>query len=276
MTSLHAVRCTRCDGAVQAAPGKPLPACLFCGADATDLLPLQVSEEHEAPRGAVAFAVSPADAQERFVEFAGSSFWHPSDLRSATLQLHRLLLPAWSFTVSMQAHHTGLVSAHSDSGKRPVTGRRSVRYDQLLIVASPTLTQAELSALGPYDEQLRPFEPDTASDPFEVGELTRSAARSRAVRGAQERHTTELQHELGLSDVKVACVLDHLEGRPVLIPVYIGTFDYGDHPYRVLVNGQTGALVADAPTSLWKVAGIAAAVALVVTLLVLGIVLCLG
>ncbi len=119
---------------------------------------------------------------------------------------------------------------------------------------------AELRLLGPYDERaLGPVDatPDCA---VELSELTRSAARARAHAEMLARHEAAIRSAHGLVKIRASSLATDLSGRPVLVPVWIGAYRYGDRSYRVLANGQTGLLVGDAPISWWKVAGVAAAV----------------
>lgn len=272
MSALLAVRCRTCGGAVASVPGQPLPACLFCGADAADLVPFE-PEDIEPPEGAIPFAILPGDAQDAFVKFATSSFWYPNDLRNAKLELRRLLLPSWAWTGQIETYWTGLVRASTQSGKAPMAGQETADFAQILVPASAALTLRELAALGPYDETtLAPWDAAGADDPHEVSELTRSAARTQGLAEMERRHTTRIAKANRLVKQKASSIALSFDGRPVLVPVYIGAFRYGDRVYRVLVNGQTGLLRGEAPKSLWKMLGVALAVVLGLTLLAL----CIG
>ncbi len=255
MTALTAISCRQCGGAIQARPGQALPGCLFCGAAAAELVSRTV-EGIEPPVGAIPFEVSEAGAREAFVAFARSSFWYPGDLRKAEIELTPLLLPAWAYAGRVETHWTGLVSAATQAGKRPVSGRAEAEYEQVLIVASTALTQAELSELGAYREALEPFDPEAADVPYEVSELTRSAATARAHRLLQARHAEAIQASEGLLDIRTSALVHDLTGKPVLVPVLIGAYRYREHPYRVLVHGQTGHLVGEAPISYTRVAAV--------------------
>lgn len=270
--ALHAVRCRTCGGAVAAVPGKPLPACLFCGADAADLVAFE-PEGIEPPEGAIPFAVLPGDAQETFAKFASSSFWYPNDLRNAKLELKRLLLPSWAWTGRVETYWTGLVRASTSSGKAPVAGQETADFEQILVPASSALTLAELASLGPYDETaLAPWDPAGTDDPYEVSELTRSAARAKGLAEMERRHGSRIAKQNRLVKLKASSIALSFDGRPVLVPVYIGAYRYGDRVFRVLVNGQTGHLRAEAPKSVWKILGVIAAVLLAILL----IAMCVG
>jgi hypothetical protein len=279
-SELTAIRCKSCGGTVRYAAGKRGPACLFCGADASELVPVPPPEGIEPPVGAVPFAVDAASARAAFVKFAGGSIWYPSDLRRAKLELHPLMLPAWAWSGEVETHWTGLVSAGTRSGKRPTAGAESVRFEQILVPASRTLRLSELARLGRYDESAlvgvdaaRAAETEAA---VELSELTRSAARERAHTEMLRRHEATIRSAHDLLQIHASSIASGLDGHPVLVPVWIGAYRYGRRSYRVLVNGQTGLLVGEAPLSWWK---ILAAIVLVVTLVlsvVIAVVTCLG
>ncbi len=258
MSELSAITCRSCGGTVRLAVGQRAPTCLFCGAE--DVVPTEPPEGLEDPEGAIPFSTSRDQAHAVFAEFATSSFWYPSDLRQARLELQALLLPAWAWSGDVETHWTGLVSASTRSGKAPTSGHQTMRFHQVLVPASRSLRLAELRALGPYDE--RALGPVQASGDaaVELSELTRSAARARAHAEMLARHRASIQAERGLVKIRASSLATDLSGRPVLVPVWIGAYRYGDRTFRVLVNGQSGQLVGDAPISWRKVAAVAAGV----------------
>lgn len=268
MSALTAVRCTGCGGTVVNKPGARLPQCLFCGSDAADLVPTTPPESFEQPEQMIAFTVAESDAQATFKTFAKSSFWYPNDLAGAKLELRRLLVPAWAWRADVDTHWAGLVSAMTRSGKSPVAGRDRAFFEQVLVPASQSLTGGELLNLGTFDEtHLVNTAEGTIDDPYEVSELTRSVAREAAQTAMERLHRARITSENGLIKCRAATLVDNLQGKPVLLPVYIGAYRYGDAVYRVLVNGESGKLVGKAPTSWWKVAGVVFAVVGVVGLL---------
>lgn len=260
MSELSAITCKGCGGTVRLAPGKKLPSCMFCGADAQDLVPAAPPEGIEDPVGALPFAVDHDAAVKAFEAFATSSFWYPSDLRSAKLEMRALLLPAWAWSGQVETHWTGLESANTRSGKRPRAGRDTVRFHQILVPASKTLRLRELAELGPYDESsLGPL--DAANEAaVELSEMTRSSARASAHHEMLRRHSASISASHGLRQIKASSLATELEGQPVLVPVWIGAYRYGSTSYRILVHGQSAKLVGDAPTSWWKIAGVVLAI----------------
>lgn len=261
-TNLGVVRCTGCGGVVRSTLG--VTQCLFCGA--TDLTPADPPEDIEWPLGHLPFVCSESDVTEQFQRFVTSSMWYPNDLRNASITLRKLQLPAWAWSGDVETHWTGIVQARETrSDKRPVAGVDHLHVDQLLVPSSSALRQSELTALGGYDE--RALHPSTQTDdPQEVSELTRSAALSRAQTQMVARHRDLIAAHYGLLSIHASSAATNLVGNPVLVPVWIGAFRYGERTFRFLVNGQTGVLVGKAPISPYKVA---AAIAAGVTLLAL-------
>jgi hypothetical protein len=256
MSTWKAVQCAGCGGAVATQPGTALPACLFCGADASQLVAFE-PEGIEPPEGFLPFAIDAAAAREAFIGFASSSMWYPGDLRRAKVELRQLLLPAWAWSGSIESHWTGTVRASSASGKRPIGGSETLVMAQVLVPASQSLRLAELSALGRYDETALQSMADGQDPgaPHELSEVTRSVARQAAQAEMGRRHQAKLASDSGAGGMSVASVCENLTGRPVLVPVWIGAYRYGDKVFRVLVNGQSGTFHGDAPISWWRVAG---------------------
>lgn len=254
--SLVAVTCDACGGAVAARAGEPVPRCLFCGSEA--VRSEQVEEGVEPPEVFLPFATDEEGARAAFRKWAGSSFWYPSDLRRAKLELNEILLPAWRWSAQVETHFAGLVSAHTRSGKRPVTGARTKSLSGVLVPASTAISRAELHAISPYDAgEAQPFVDDEAVAPYELGSLTRTAAREAGQQAIFEMHRQAIRAELGASKIHTSALCTGMEGDPLLLPVYVGAYRRKDRLYRVVINGQTGKLVGKAPLSWTKIGCVA-------------------
>jgi len=276
MGELTAIHCAACGGTVRLAPGKSVPACMFCGADAADLAPAEEPEGIEEPEGALPFQVDEAGAREAFLAFAGSSRWYPNDLSQAKVELRALWFPAWAWSGQVETHWTGLVTSSSASGKRPVSGEETVSVPQVLVPSSSALKRHELNQLGPFaEEHLAPL-PDDHDVAIELSELTRSMARTQAHAAMCQRHASGISSSNGLTQIKPSSLVTELTGRPVLLPVWIGAYRYRNTPYRILIHGQTGHLVGDAPISIYKVVLAVVVVAAVVGAIGLAIMACMG
>lgn len=245
---IRAVRCKGCGGAVAAAPGRPLPACLFCGADALEAFDGGVEE----PTRALPFDIDEAAARAAFQQFARSSWWYPSDLAGARVALRQVFVPAWAYSGRVQSTWAGLVSDNTRSGKRPVSGTDAADFAQVVVPASASLQPGEVRALGPWDEG-RAVDFDREQAPFEVSTRTRDGLRQAAQEEFGARHASALSARHALLSIRAAHLAADLDGRPFLLPIWIGAYRYRDLPFRVVLNGQTGTLTGTAPRSRWKI-----------------------
>jgi len=246
---------------------------MFCGASVSQLESIEIPEEVEQPLNYVPFAVDTEQATTQFRKFARSSFWYPKAIRRARLDLQLLLLPAWCFSGLLEMHWTGLTPASTSSGSRPVSGSETLRWSDVLIPASSSLRLNELRRLGIFERgQMQPWDFNTADIPYELSEMTRSAAQAKGRVEMEQRHTHHLNNEHRLTRVRTASHITELESDLVLVPIYIGVYRHNNHPYRILVNGQSGKLIGTAPTDWIKILVIIG----LIVLLVLGVLTSVG
>jgi hypothetical protein len=185
-------------------------------------------------------------------------------------------LPAWAWSGDIETHWAALVKANTQSGKRPIAGADSAHFDQVLVPSSETLTLGEMAKLGRYDEStLKPFEPSD-SDPYEISDMTRSVARKAALTEMERRHRADIQSAISATKLNANSTIERVDGKPVLVPVWIGAYRYGDKVYRFLVNGQTGEFLGDAPKSMWKMVGVALAIVAVILAAIACLSICTG
>ncbi len=262
-TALIAVTCASCGGSVAMEAGRTEPRCLFCGAD--QLMRDDSPEEIEIPGTWAPFTVDAGAARASFREWAKGKFWAPGEIRTARLALNGLLLPAWAWSGRVETHWAALVGAATRSGKRPTAGSDSLDVDGLLVPASRSLRRDELAAISPFDAgSEQPFDPDDAQLPFELGQLTRTAAKQAGMAAMRDHHADALRDAVGAVRLSASCLFHDLDGRPLLLPIWIGAYRVGDKPYRVVLNGQTGAITGSAPVSWWKIAAAVGLVAAIV------------
>jgi hypothetical protein len=268
MTTL-AIRCTTCGGAVAQKPGESIPRCLFCDSEALE--PVSPEVKFEAPEVWLPFEVDESGAAAFFRAWTRSSIWMPSDLRRARVELRRLMLPAWVWEGQLETHWAGLISAMTRSGKRPISGQDSARFDAVLVPSSTVLSRAELSSISPF--RLGPARDLAAESPketYEIGGVTRRGARAEALAQMRALHAAAIQRQTGAMNVQISTLEDEMEGRPLLLPVYIGVFRRNEKFYRVVINGQSGAIAAESPVSWLKIlAAVAGLAALIFILLVI-------
>lgn len=247
---MQALQCDNCGGAIVIKAGEKESRCPFCGAPQADSTTL--NEQIVLPEQVMAFAKNESDADSVFRSFTTRRFWAPGVIRSADLTLRRIYLPGWLYQGEITTYYTGLVSAVSPSGKRPVSGVDTRSDDQVLVPASQALTRAELNAIRPFDaEPITIEDPTTLNAPFELALLTREHSIKQAKIELVNRHLSMLQGRA--NQLNTESTFKYLQGFPVLLPIFIGVYHYKDRPYRVVINGINGNLVGATPISWFKV-----------------------
>ena len=249
--SLLALMCSSCGGGIIGEPGQIQAICPFCGSEQTESKALQ--DQIEFPKHYYAFVQSEEEADLSYRTFAKSKFWAPKEITSASLELQKLYLPAWIWQGRIESHYAGLISAMTRSGQRPISGSETHFLEQNLVPASQALRSNELNAIRPFEGDPVEFDPTTNHIPFEIAQLTREFAKSKAQDIMQQRHIDIIRSSRSISDLHVSSIYHDIEGSPFFLPIYIGVYRYKETPYRVLINGINGNLVGTSPISWLKV-----------------------
>lgn len=264
------LRCETCGGQIVYDVRQQGAGCLFCGSTALHAAP--GDDPVPVPDAVLTTLVDDATAEEAYRQWAQASWWRPAELRSLRVKLRPMHLPGWRFRSHVESHWAGLERAGTRSGKRPVTGNDSVDLEHM-VPASAGLSADELLQLLPFqEEQEGVWDSAGAHLPYEPPAVSRRAAAPRAHGAMAARHREAIANSHGLLRCNSAPLVDDLDVRLYMLPIYIGAFTYRDRPWRFLVNGQTGEVVGDAPIDRMKVVAVVVSVlaALGAALLFLG------
>ena len=247
---LNSIKCSACGGTVAMLAGQEMPICLFCGSDAVE----ESSDELiEQPDSFLSFGLPSDEAKGLFKRFAKSSWFHPKELKNAVVNLKELLVPAWVFSGSVESHWSALVPASSKSGKKPLTGANTLNIEEVLVLSGSKLTHAELNALAPFDTKDEvEFDAENIALPFELAQLTRSLAEVQVKNTLVVEHENQIRSQINAKELNLSSLFHDLEGRPLLLPIYICSYRYKDTSYRLVINGQTGEFYGVGPKSLKK------------------------
>ena len=245
------VQCQSCGGAVVYSAREEVAACLFCGSVS---LEVNEQEDQRLPDGALIVEFESDAAEAEYRKWAKSSWWYPKDLRSLSVELKIMYVPAWRFKGEVESRWAGLVRAVSPSRKRPVSGSDFANL-QRMVPASQGLTLNELDRLQPWHEDIsESWDSSTNTRPFELPALSELGAREQihGLMGASHRQYISKQHSL-LSIRSTSRVTD-ADVKLFMLPVWIGAFRYREKPWRFVINAQTGEVVGSAPYDRFKVA----------------------
>ena len=258
------VQCDACGGAVAYDAADEQAACLFCAS--VTLRADDLDESVPTPGSMLPFELDRDEADKQFRRWARSSWWYAEPLRRLELELNPMLLPIWRFEASLETHWAGLVSAPGTrNGSRPRSG---VEHAQLgtVVPASMGLRAEELDAVMPFREGAAVrFD---SSLPHEIPGLTERAASERARESLLEEHRNRIARARKLTRCNANTVIRVREAQLLMVPIYIASLRFRDRPWRLVINGQTGAVTGKAPLDRRKVAFVVALVIAVVLAIV--------
>jgi hypothetical protein len=211
-------------------------------------------------------------------------FWAPNNLAKSALQNGKLAafyVPFWTYDSDTVSDYTGMRGEHywesesytvTDANGRtrtetrqvmktrwyPASGRVDVSFDDLLVLASEAvppeyaqgLSTWNLTALQSYNEQ------------FLAGYSVLRYSRDLALgfEAAKQMMVPEI-HSAIRSDIggdeqaihSVDTSYFHTTFKHLLLPIFVGAYQYRNKRYIYVVNGQSGEVKGSAPISFWKV-----------------------
>lgn len=276
------VKCDACGAEFSLAEGIHADRCPFCGsAVVTDT----GTSRHLKPNAVLPFAITEAEAKARLRQWLNGLWFAPSDLKRYARQNGRLdgmYVPYWTFDTDTRSTYRGQrgtvyyetvwVTVRDQRGNTrrvqqqvarvrwtPVSGRVARAFDDVLVLASPTLPTSYTEALEPWDlHDLRGYAEEYLSgfrseiyridlnQGFEIAKVKMApiirADIAADIGGDQQR----IDH--------VNTTFEAITFKHVLLPIWLAAYRYRGKPYRFLVNGRTGQIQGERPYSWVKIA----------------------
>jgi len=275
-TATHNFLCSGCGASMSYDASAKALQCPFCGS-------VEMVEKKDSrvlsPRRVVPFRLSREEATEAMRRWLGRGFWRPGDLarQAAVVKMSPVYVPYWIFEAKTHTHWTADTN-QTPPGARgdwcPLSGEHHGQYSGLLVGASGVLSPRETSEVSPFDlaDAVAPEEVDLENVTVEQFSMPRKFARPLARQALEQAEAAACDRAYipgRARNVHVNVRIEQMSSEPVLLPVWIMAYRYKDRLFRFLVNGQTGRAAGQAPTSLAKVAVVAAAAVLGVLVLVL-------
>jgi DNA-directed RNA polymerase subunit RPC12/RpoP len=291
--------CRSCGAKVAYEGRETATECSFCG---TPGVLLEASHRNALrPESVIPLGVGAARVETAFKKWIGGLWLRPDALKHhKKFDAVGVYVPAWTFDAVVDSQWSADAGWYYTvmeprpvmvNGKmqirmvpvqkvrwEPAWGRRHDAYDDVLVPASRGIP-AELSRkLGGYDlAGLLPYRPEYLAgwraeeyavdleSGWKLGLDTIVASQERRCSGDVPGDTQR--------SLRVHNVVSDVRWKLVLLPVWTLSYRYGGKPYTVLIHGQTGRIVGDAPWSAWKIAFLVLGclALLVLVLLVLGL-----
>jgi hypothetical protein len=290
--------CQNCGATTSFDPGTSTLRCPFCGtqlAVEADAAAAEITVDHFV----LPFRIQREDSQQQIREWLGSSFWAPSDLknRSALDRGQGSYIPFWRLDADTHSEWEGEISQthtrqvprtrQTAEGKserymatetyqtwHPRSGEHDASY-RTWIPASTGLTQPEA-------DQLMPF-PESSMMTYSTDLLVGFSAEQPGIDedgawGSGAERIREMAHDACALEVerltRVDTELSNRRSAVCHLPIWIYAYRYQNRDYRVLVNGHTGEIVGERPTSKTRVI-IAIAIGVVAVIAIIALIVLL-
>ena len=271
----HNFECSGCGASMSFDARAGSLSCPFCAS--LDLVQ-QKDVKILAPRRVVPFRLDREEALAAMRKWLGRGFFRPSGLsqRASVVQMQPVYVPYWVFEATTHTYWTA-DSSRTPPGARadwfPMSGEHRGRHLNLLIGASSALGPAETARICPFDlsQGVAPDQVDLENVTVEQFSVPRKYARPIARSGLEEKEAEGCAAEVPgrARNVHVNVRIESMSSEPVLVPVWIMAYRYGEKVYRFLLNGQTGRATGEAPVSWLKILTIAGALILAVLILLI-------
>lgn len=290
--------CDGCGADVRVPQGERTATCAFCGVPYVRAG--ETSSQRHAPEFVLPFTVTRRQAEDAYGSWLGRAGWlAPRDLRAASIlgELRGVYIPFWSFTMRSESawrarigetwyetvHETYTTTVNGKLVTRtrtrrvahtewyPLEGRFHQFHADHLVPASRGLPQGLADGIRPFpvSEAVRYAPRFLAGWLCEEYTLPREEAERLAEEEFRRRERTDIGAFLPgdtSEGLEVSTTFNDRAVDLMLLPLWILAYGYRGRTYRCVINGATGALQGQRPTS---GARVALAVAIVVLLLAL-------
>lgn len=280
--------CQTCGARVAFDERETARACVYCGS--ASVLGQEANRNALRPESLVPLDIGAERVRQVFREWIGGLWFRPAALRrTSRFRARGVYVPFWTFDARVHSEwsadagtyywdeetHVVRVNGRAKLATRrvqkirwrPAWGERDDAYDDLLVNASTGLRGDLVRKLGAYDtKELVPYEPHylagwsaeeygvDLSEAWEQGRSEiESLQRARCAADVPGDTHRNLRAQHAIRDVR---------WKHVLLPVWSLQYEFRGKTCTVLVHGQSGRCVGDAPYSWVKIALFAAGVLL--------------
>lgn len=275
------VECNACGATVRLAAEERATRCTYCASPMVVTKP--PNPELIQPESLLPLAISQPRATSKFDDWLRGLWFRPSNLAEmARVEgVHGIYLPYWTFDAEVDSEWKGergeyyytterYTEVEADGREvsktrevrqtrwRSARGRRSDRFDDVLVCASRGVREDLASQLCTFDtKKLVPYSPGYLCGwRAEAYAFDLPAAWEKGKAVIEQTQAERCKGDVGGDEQRIEEVRNTFRRetfKHVLLPLFVLAYRYRDRPYQVLVNGQTGEVVGKAPLSLWKV-----------------------
>lgn len=255
------VDCSSCGANIIFEPPRIAGDCPFCAAKIVN----QAKQANPtiAPQGIIPFKIDRKLAREKFQQWAGNGLDFPQEVKKLA-QLEKfqgVYLPYWTFDAQVVGYYEGrrVVEGEDSQKFKLISGTVALDIDDFLVSGTDLINSLALKNIEPWNiaESLHSYKPDYLAG-FEAtrSQLTLVTAFEVARKAINRQLYDAVCEDIGGSKQVVKNIAKDYSGikfRYILLPVWLTTYHYRDRQYQVIINGHTGKVHGDRPTSLWTI-----------------------
>jgi ribosomal protein S27E len=298
---MRVARCKSCGAQVTFGDASTAKECVFCGS--SQVLEQTANRNALRPESVIPLDVGRETVEREFRAWLKRLWFRPSALRMTRhMSAVGVYVPYWTFDCAVHSDwsanagyyywvtepYTMMVNGRMSVQLRqvrkvrwePAWGQRDDAYDDVLIAASRGIPEKLLGDLGRFDmAALVPYRPEyLAGWRAEEYALDLDDGWKRAA-----EHVERVQADRCGQDVpgdthqglRVANRISAVRWKHVLLPAWVLTYAFAGKSYTVLIHGQTGRVIGNAPYSWIKITALVIGI-LVASLLAAGVIALAG
>ena len=288
--------CSNCGAEVAFDELDTARACVFCGS--SNVLAQEANRNSLRPESLVPIDVGRETVERNYRRWHERLWFRPEEIKQKRFRAVGVYVPHWTFDCRVHSDwsanagyyyyvpETYVVMVNGKPQVRtrmvqkirwvPAWGERDDAYDDVLVNASRGMPDDLARELGDFSlAALVPYRPEYlagwSAEEYQLDlEQGWEAAAARVAESQRARCAADVPGDTQ-SGLRVSNHFGNVRWKHVLLPVWILTYTYRKKPYTVLIHGQTGKVVGEAPYS-WKKILLAVFVLVLVGLAVLGVV----
>lgn len=264
-------KCDNCGAKVVLKAGETAKSCPFCGTahveKADELAGIK-------PNGVIPFLLSSEKAAERAKTWAKKKIFAPKNFKKSLNpdNVKGVYSPCFTFDSKTTSIYHGRIGKTYTrvvgSGKdqrtesytvwKNISGTYYYNFDDLLISAGNKFTQKTFDKLSPYDTNASKEYQENYLLGFMAYHYDKSIedcwglAKSRMDAVIRKRILSQYSYDT-IDYFKVSTTHEAVTYKYVMLPVYVGNFNYKKKLYNFYVNGVSGRMTGKTPVSFWRV-----------------------
>jgi len=243
--SVKAFQCQGCGANFLLPPSEMSATCAYCGS--THVIVLDQELELVEPDAILPMAFDQKYAASQLAHWVES---HKTALQGEAMTPRGLYLPAWTFDLMGSVAWNGKVIRNKQ--ELPISGEYPAQFNSICIPGSHKLADLLIRFVDEYRLADAPaYDPRfLAGWAAEVYDKTMSDAALDARQTAAERIPTGIQVENGnVLDLNYSTSTIAITSfRLILLPIWVTVYSFEGKSYRVVINGQTGAVHGETPS----------------------------